>query len=147
MIGRRRPMMAVTLLAAMSVAITACGGSSGAPSASALEHRWVLTSYGRASADRPAAARPAEMTMAAGGKLSGDTGCNSFGGTWSVSGDTLRLGEVGMTLRACTDDDVTAQEEAVSRALSATKTVTVDGDRLTIRATDGSATLVFARGD
>jgi hypothetical protein len=56
---------------------------------------------------------------------------------------------VARTLRACFEDDVaTAQEDAIARALSATKTATVvDGDRLTIRATDGSATLVFVRGD
>lgn len=131
-----------------TASLAACDGSSGAPRTSALEHRWILTAFGRGSADRPAAAPPAELTLAAGGKLRGDTGCNSFGGSWSLSGDTLRLGEVAMTLRACVGDDgATAQEEAITRALSATKTATVDGDRLTIRATDGSATLEFVRGD
>jgi len=85
--------------------------------------------------------------MAAGGRLTGDTGCNSFGGTWSIDGDRLRLGGVGMTARACVDTDITAQEDAIARALSATKTASVDGDRLTIRTTDDSATLVFVRGD
>ena len=86
--------------------------------------------------------------MTSDGTFVGDTGCNSFSGRWSVAGDTLRLGEVGMTARACVDDDTaTAQEDAIARALSATKTATVDGDRLTIRATDGTATLAFVRGD
>lgn len=140
--------MTIAVLSMVPATMSACGGSSGTPSASTLEHRWVLTSFGRASADRPAAARPAVMTLAADGRVSGDTGCNSFGGTWSITGDTLRLGQVAMTARACVDDDAaTAQEDAIARALSATKTATVDGDRLTIRATDGSATLVFVRGD
>lgn len=141
--------MTIAVLTMAPMTMSACGGSSGAPSAAALEHRWVLTSFGGAEADRPAAARPAEMTLAPDGRVSGDTGCNSFGGTWSIAGDRLRLGEVAMTLRACFEDDVaTAQEDAIARALSATKTATVvDGDRLTIRATDGSATLVFVRGD
>lgn len=141
--------MAVTAVLALALSpIAACGGSSGAPGTAALEHRWILTSFGRASADRPASVdRPAEMTLDAAGRVTGDTGCNSFGGSWSITGDTLRLGEVAMTLRGCVGDDVIAQEEAISRALSSTKTATVDGDRLTIRATDGSATLVFERGD
>ena len=140
--------MTIAVLTMAPMTMSACGGSSGAPSAAALEHRWVLTSFGGAEADRPAAARPAEMTLAPDGRVSGDTGCNSFGGTWSIAGDRLRLGEVAMTLRACFEDDVaTAQEDAIARALSATKTARVDGDRLTIRATDGSATLVFVRGD
>jgi len=136
-------------MAMAALTLAACGGSSGAPSASALQHRWVLTSFSTGGPDRQASAdRPAEMTLAAGGRLSGDTGCNSFGGSWSLTGDTLRLGEVAMTLRACVDDDAaTAQEDAIARVLSATKTATVDGDRLTIRATDGTTTLVFTRAD
>lgn len=140
-----RPAMAVAVAA---LTLAACGGSSGAPSASALQHRWVLTSFSTGGPDRQASAeQPAEMDLSAGGKVTGTTGCNSFGGSWSLTGDTLRLGEVGMTTRACLDETITAQEDAIARVLSATKTATVDGDRLTIRATDGTTTLVFVRAD
>ena len=52
-----------------------------------------------------------------------------------------------MTAKACTDPTVDAQETAFSVAFTKSQTYAVDGDTLTIGASDGSTSLVFTRVD
>ena len=63
-----------------------------------------------------------------------DTGCNRFMGPYELSGDSLRLGPLGSTRRACVDPDVdpemNKQESALLHALGETRTWRVTGDTL-----------------
>ncbi len=68
------------LLAALLVS---CGGSSATPSLDGTS--WKLTQVGGS------AAQPGGMLGFAAEKLTGSTGCNSFGGGYTQSGDALTI--------------------------------------------------------
>lgn len=52
-------------------------------------------------------------------RAGGFSGCNRFGGTYSISGDSLRFGPIAMTRMACTEG--MELESALSAALQATQ--------------------------
>lgn len=92
-----------------------------------------------------AAPRAAQMTFTPDGTVTGNTGCNDFGGRWSTSGTTLKFSSVGMTAKAC-DAATDAQETALGVAFSKPQTYAIDGDTMTIGAADGATSLILERG-
>jgi heat shock protein HslJ len=64
--------------------------------------------------------------------MTGDTTCNVFNGTYTVSGRSLELQLGPMTQRACVDAAHTAQERNVIAALRATKQYALAGAVLTL---------------
>ena len=58
------------------------------------------------------------------GSFNGSDGCNGIFGTYSVSGDTVSLGDMGTTLMFCEGVDTWLSEAASAR---------VDGDTLIVR--------------
>ncbi|MBK9698322.1 MAG: META domain-containing protein [Propionibacteriaceae bacterium] len=52
--------------------------------------------------------------------VSGTTGCNRFTGGYTTSGSALAVGQVAMTMMACTGPGVMEQETAFTQALAAT---------------------------
>ena len=143
----RRPRVApaalVFALLITPLLAAACGSSSTSPNA--LVATWTLaevtTSKGKVAL--PGGGSLAQVTFAPDGKLSGSTGCNTFGGTWSTEGTTLKFSSIGMTSKACTDEIPTMIETAFSVAFSKSQTWAVHGDQLTIAAADGSTSLTF----
>lgn len=74
------------------------------------------------------------------GKISGRAGCNTFGGTYSMKGDTLTPSAVNATRRACIGD--MQYEEAVLQLLGGPLTVAqTDGGPLVLRGETGSISL------
>jgi heat shock protein HslJ len=71
------------------------------------------------------------------GNVSGSAGCNSFTGTYTVDGDTIDVGPLASTKKACADDVMT-QEAAFLTAMDNATTLTIDGDRLELRDDDGA---------
>ena len=67
----------------------------------------------------------------------GSAGCNSFGGPYQLSGDSLHLGPLIATLRACLDPEMNRQEHAFLNALGETRTWQVTGDTLTLAGETG----------
>ncbi|HEY2594328.1 MAG TPA: META domain-containing protein [Chloroflexota bacterium] len=67
------------------------------------------------------------------GRVSGDTGCNMYSGTYTVSGANLSFGPLATTRRACLSDAASAQEQAFLAALEATTTFEMNGAQLTLR--------------
>jgi heat shock protein HslJ len=65
-------------------------------------------------------------------QASGSTGCNGFSGSYQLSGDSLRFGDLVSTLRACVDPELNRQERAFLDALGATRTWRVTGDTLVL---------------
>jgi heat shock protein HslJ len=81
----------------------------------------------------------AELVLGDDGRLSGSTGCNRMMGGFELEGDTLVLGPLATTRMACTDDGAAEQERQVLAVLDAGPlSVELDGDRLVLRAPDGS---------
>ena len=70
------------------------------------------------------------------GTLGGDSGCNSFGATYVVDDDRMRIDDIAGTEMGC-EPAVMEQEQFLYDVLAAADTFEIDGDRLTILATDG----------
>ena len=86
----------------------------------------------------------ATLDFAQGGRLSGNTGCNSFSGTYKASGSQLTLEPGAMTMMACAQP-VMQQENEFIAALSATRAYTVKDGQLTLADGSGKELAVFAQ--
>jgi heat shock protein HslJ len=82
------------------------------------------------------------LQFGADGAVGGMAGCNSFGGTYTLNGSTLTLGELRQTLKAC-DQAIMQQEARYTDALKQAQSFTLEGTQLTI--TSPGRTLRFTR--
>lgn len=121
------------------ILLTACTGGASVN----LTGEWRLVSYGPASNPRPAEGETS-INFGADGQLSGNVGCNSFGGKYEVSGETIKFGQFMTTLMACMDT-IGEQESAVLAVFVNTAPFALTGDTLTITSADGSMVAVLAR--
>jgi heat shock protein HslJ len=76
--------------------------------------------------------------------VTGNVGCNGFGGKYEVDGNTIKFSEVMSTLMFC-EGPVGEQELGTLAVLRESATYVLDGDILTITSQDGSAVVVLAR--
>lgn len=65
-------------------------------------------------------------------QVSGSAGCNSYGGTFDSGGEGIEIANLTMTLMACTDAGVMAQESAYLAALEAVETFEVEDEQLVL---------------
>ena len=85
-----------------------------------LQGSWSLTAYGPEGATTPAAPdSPASITFNDDGTVSGSSGCNGFGGGYSVEGDQVKFTELISTLMAC-EEPLMTQEGTVFKVLNDT---------------------------
>jgi heat shock protein HslJ len=79
---------------------------------------WKLVSYGTTETQSPALADvEAGLTFNEDGTVVGTSGCNEFGGNYSVDGNEIAFKEMVSTLMLC-DTPIMEQEEAMSQMLS-----------------------------
>lgn len=110
-----------------------------------VETSWQLTTFGPTGAETPVVADSiVTLAFSADGTAGGNTGCNSYGGDYTVEGNTLSFGELVSTLMACADQAVMAQEQAYLAALQSAARFEVTADNLTIWYDDGNSQLNFA---
>jgi len=79
------------------------------------------------------------------GRISGESGCNSYTGPFEVDDTKIAIGPLASTLRACADPAVGEQESQFLAALELARTFTVTGDNLTLLREDGGIAVTFAR--
>lgn len=110
---------------------------------------WTLVSYGPTGIETlPVNLTPLTLAFSESG-VSGNGGCNQFNGDFTFDNNTLTIGPLVSTLRACLDDAATAQETQFLTALQTATTFDVDeatGQLLITYAGDGTVpagTLVF----
>jgi heat shock protein HslJ len=102
-----------------------------------------LTSYGPADSQTPAVADvEAGITFNQDGTVGGNSGCNGFGGKYSVEGDQVTFSEIVSTLMAC-DEARMMQEGAVHSVLSGTATFKIEANTLAL--TNNNLVLVLTR--
>jgi heat shock protein HslJ len=90
----------------------------------------------------PGTAITAQFTAA--GAVSGSAGCNQYAGTYTVSGNTIKVSSpLASTMMAC-PQEVMDQESAYLKALGEAKTYAVRGDQLTLA--DANKTTVATYG-
>jgi heat shock protein HslJ len=64
--------------------------------------------------------------------VSGATGCNTFSGPYTLTGDALSFGDLVSTKVACTDPGMADQEQRFLNALDAAERFEINGDVLTL---------------
>lgn len=119
--------------------LTACAGGN----AASIEGQWKLVSYGPASAQIPAAPDVETSIEFKDGQMSGNVGCNGFGGEYRIKGGQIEFGAVVSTMMYC--EQIAEQEAGTLAALQGTARFVLDGDTLTIASADGAMSIVLAR--
>jgi len=75
--------------------------------------------------------------------VSGFGGCNQYNGPWSLDQDTIAIGPLAATRKACAQD-VMDTENAFLNAMESVDAMAITGQTLTLSASDQSAVLVFS---
>ena len=131
-------------VAAIGFSVFACSASGG--SGGTIEGtNWQLKSYVVSGTSTDVPAGVVVDAKFNGGNVAGFAGCNSYGGTATVSGSTIKIGDIRSTLMLCEGPggDV---ETAYLAALPNAATFTATADALTLYDSSGKSILVYAAG-
>jgi heat shock protein HslJ len=136
-----------TVLVVLMLGVSACA-STGGQSLLSLEDlantHWQLSELGDIGAELPVVeGSTVTLDLGTNGEISGNAGCNSFGGTFTLDNSKLTVGEITSTLMACTDQLVMDQENQVLTALKNATGIELNGDELTILYNEGKSALRF----
>lgn len=128
----------LSFLAAVGCATS--GGPSG-PVPDLGGTRWTIVGIDGTTPDR--AAEPLSVEFGVDGRVSGNSGCNSFSGPYIRDEDTLRIGELLSTRRACVDPVRQRQETRILSILQGDAKLRRErDDRISLRNGDGALFLV-----
>jgi heat shock protein HslJ len=138
---RRFRLAALGLMAPLIVAAVACrqpptsAGPAGFRAAVAGAD-WELIELTSQPAPTGAGGRRATIRFEADtSRATGFAGCNSYFGTYTLKGTSLRFGQVGMTRMACSEG--MQLEQQLSAALEATRSYILDANQLTLLGSEG----------
>ncbi len=155
----RRRAVVIALLIALVLAVAAgifVATRAAAGPASLTDRTWTLTSLtidGRSQTlvtSHPVTIRFRSQDR----EIMGSGGCNSYGGSYFIVGETLHINDLAMTLMACvnanpgtgafqTDNGVMDQESNYMQALGEIDSYHLGGNTLTLQDTGGRTTLTF----
>jgi heat shock protein HslJ len=80
------------------------------------------------------------------GNLTGNAGCNDYNGPYKTTGDTIKIGPLGATRKACADPaGIMDQEAQFMAALDSAATYEVEGTKLQLRTKDGALAVDLVR--
>jgi heat shock protein HslJ len=80
------------------------------------------------------------------GTLSGNSGCNTYSGSYKVDGAKISIGPLASTMKACGDPAGVMEQEALFlAALQSAATYKMEGDALELRTADGALAVDLAR--
>ena len=130
----------LALIALLAACATANRDQPPAQSAALLDTKWVLISL-----NGSALIEGTEITLSfKEASLDGSAGCNTYGGSYAASEDSLHLSGVYWTEMGCPEPKgIMDQERAYFDALNAAARYRVDGDRLEVYDEAGAQILVF----
>ena len=106
---------------------------------------WTLVSYGDAASPTPAQPAVDTSITFADGQMSGNVGCNGFGGNYELKGDKITFSGIMSTMMYC--EETSAQEQGVLGVFSDNLAlqIQVNGASLTIASADGASVVILAR--
>ena len=137
------PILIITMILLVSLVLSAC--STGGQTAGLSGSSWKLVSFGAVNDPTPAVADiDTKLVFDREGQISGNLGCNGFGGKYEVKDDTVTFSEVVSTMMACAEPQMT-QEGAAFKVLNGTARYTLEGDTLQIIDSNGESALRFER--
>jgi heat shock protein HslJ len=80
-------------------------------------------------------------------EIRGSASCNSYFGTYRISGDQISIGELGWTEMACMDPEgIMEQEQTIMKLLSESSSFSIQGNTLQITTSSG-VLLIFEQLD
>ena len=120
--------------------LTACSNAE-----SDITGEWRLVSYGDVSSPTPALPDIDTSIKFENGQMSGNVGCNGFGGNYGLKGDTIAFSGIMSTLMYC--DETSSQEQGVLSVFSDSLALPIElkGDTLTITSADGRSVVNLER--
>lgn len=136
-------------LGCLTIGLAACSAAAAPdPLANTL---WTVTDYvspaqtgGMATA---LAGTEVTIDFGADGELGGSAGCNRFGGSYTVDGDSLTFSALAMTMMACAaPDGVMEQEAAVLSALGSVSAFALEGGNLQLLNENGQEVILASQG-
>ena len=134
------PLLAILLLTTLLL-FSACASLENQPTLIGTD--WKLVSFGPVSSPLMTAPETNPLLhFEQKGKISGNFGCNSFGGDYKINGNQITLGQIASTLMYC-QDPVMVQESTALQVLTGTPSFTLENGKLTIMAVDGKNSLTF----
>jgi len=132
------------ILPVLALAMAACGEDQVLvpPAGATLEgSRWVVTAF---TLDGVGGVLPAgaglTLNFDDAGRVGGSAGCNSYFGTVTIAAGRITITGIGSTEMAC-EPEVMEREARFLEALGRVAAFTRDGGRLTLTASDGSASM------
>ena len=123
----------------MKLVYEASGGES------ALAGKWEVTGFYTGTAITSPVVGSKLTADFAKGQVSGNGGCNTFSGSYTLNGNSIKIGPLAATQRACLEDDITTQEQQYLAALELADTFTVTGARLDLQRADGGIAVTFVK--
>jgi heat shock protein HslJ len=129
------------LLVITLLILTAC--SSASPD---ISGEWKLISYGDANNSTPAIPNvDTFIKFDSKGQVSGNVGCNGFGGSYKMSGGEIAFSSIMSTMMYC--EETSAQEQAVLSVFSdnVKLQIQLNDDTLTITSANGASVVNLAR--
>ena len=107
---------------------------------------WVLETYNaNNTVSSVIAGTTVTVTFAPDGNVTGNAGCNHYGGQYSLDGGNLAISSLFSTLMYCETPGVMEQESAYLTLLANVTSFRVEGDRLTLTDADGTDLLFFVQ--
>jgi heat shock protein HslJ len=112
--------------------------------------KWTLQYFGESSKDTDSVRNVAgavTLTIADDGRVTGSTGCNSYGTSAAVDGKTLVIGDLTMTLLPCASEALRKQESLYTGLLPQMKQFSTTDEQLSLKNADGSRSLIFKKAE
>ena len=112
--------------------------------ANPLEGEWIVTGYnnGNEAVTSPIAGTTLTATFTA-DTVAGDSGCNTYTGSYTLDGDQVTIGPLASTMKAC-DEAIMTQETQFLTALQTPATVETSGATVTLRDASGATQVTLA---
>ena len=110
-----------------------------------LGGKWKLISYGDAVNPIPALPNVDTTIQFENGQVSGNLGCNGFGGEYKLKGDKIIFGSLVSTMMYCEETSVQEQGVLTVFADGVELTLSMNGNALSIASPDGKSVVNIAR--
>jgi heat shock protein HslJ len=106
---------------------------------------WYLNSFVDAQGQiwGPVPTNPISLQFTDDGKVSGNAGCNSYSGTYTVSGNSISMSGFATTLMYCGDPGVMDLESTYLAVLPTMKVYKIRGNELTLSDGTGKITMIY----
>ncbi len=132
----RLPLLIISLIVVLAVACTPAPANQNLAGT-----HWKLTALN--SQAPVTAGNQITLNFDPNNRISGNSGCNSYGGDYAVNGSALTIGEMLSTLMACADQSVNDQEAVYDQAMGSVASFEITNGQLNLKDAGGKVILIF----